>query len=98
MIGNLKPLEILLIIAVIVLLFGAKKLPEMARSLGKSARILKSEAKAMKKDGESEDAAAAAPVADQAPAQPVAPRTIQAAPGDVTSARPVSEPNRTTQA
>ncbi|MGW6408910.1 twin-arginine translocase TatA/TatE family subunit, partial [Streptomyces vinaceus] len=27
MIGNLKPLEILLIIAVIFLLFGAKKLP-----------------------------------------------------------------------
>ncbi|GHI84506.1 Sec-independent protein translocase subunit TatA [Streptomyces xanthophaeus] len=97
MIGNLKPLEILLIIAVIVLLFGAKKLPEMARSLGKSARILKSEAKAMKKDGEAEDAAAAPTAADQAAQQPVAPRTIQAAPGDVTSSRPVSEPNRTTQ-
>ncbi|MFD4246125.1 Sec-independent protein translocase subunit TatA [Streptomyces sp. IBSNAI002] len=97
MIGNLKPLEILLIIAVIVLLFGAKKLPEMARSLGKSARILKSEAKAMKKDGEAEDAATAAPAADQAAQQPVAPRTIQAAPGDVTSSRPVNEPNRTTQ-
>ncbi|MCX5379300.1 Sec-independent protein translocase subunit TatA [Streptomyces sp. NBC_00091] len=97
MIGNLKPLEILLIIAVIVLLFGAKKLPEMARSLGKSARILKSEAKAMKKDGEAEDTTTAAPAADQAAQQPVAPRTIQAAPGDVTSARPVNEPNRTTQ-
>ncbi|MER6389108.1 Sec-independent protein translocase subunit TatA [Streptomyces sp. NPDC059382] len=97
MIGNLKPLEILLIIAVIVLLFGAKKLPEMARSLGKSARILKSEAKAMKKDGEPDDAATAATVADQAGAQPAAPRTIQAAPGDVTSSRPVTEPNRTTQ-
>ncbi|MEV6952015.1 Sec-independent protein translocase subunit TatA [Streptomyces sp. NPDC051183] len=96
MIGNLKPLEILLIIAVIVLLFGAKKLPDMARSLGKSARILKSEAKAMKKDGEADDAAAA-PVADAAPQQPAAPRTIQAAPGDVTSARPVSEPNHTTK-
>lgn len=95
MIGNLKPLEILLIIAVIVLLFGAKKLPEMARSLGKSARILKSEAKAMKKDGEADDAAT--PAADPAAQQPVAPRTIQAAPGDVTSSRPVNEPNRTTQ-
>ncbi|MEU9031960.1 Sec-independent protein translocase subunit TatA [Streptomyces sp. NPDC048383] len=95
MIGNLKPLEILLIIAVIVLLFGAKKLPEMARSLGKSARILKSEAKAMKKDGEAEDAATAATVADPAPQPTTAPRTIQAAPGDVTSARPVSEPNHT---
>ncbi|MFB6615651.1 Sec-independent protein translocase subunit TatA [Streptomyces sp. NPDC085524] len=97
MIGNLKPLEILLIVAVIFLLFGAKKLPDMARSLGKSARILKSEAKAMKKDGEAEDAATAANVADQAAQQPVAPRTIQAAPGDVTSSRPVSEPNRTAQ-
>ncbi|WP_329193866.1 MULTISPECIES: Sec-independent protein translocase subunit TatA [unclassified Streptomyces] len=96
MIGNLKPLEILLIIAVIFLLFGAKKLPDMARSLGKSARILKSEAKAMKQDGQAEEAAAA-PVADQAPQQPAAPRTIQASPGDVTSARPVGEPNRTTQ-
>ncbi|MGW6706167.1 Sec-independent protein translocase subunit TatA [Streptomyces sp. NPDC054956] len=99
MIGNLKPLEILLIVAVIFLLFGAKKLPDMARSLGKSARILKSEAKAMKKEGEAEDAAAstASSVADQAPQQQAAPRTIQASPGDVTSARPVSEPNHTTQ-
>ncbi|MFJ6938332.1 Sec-independent protein translocase subunit TatA [Streptomyces sp. NPDC101132] len=93
MIGNLKPLEIVLIIAVILLLFGAKKLPEMARSLGKSARILKSEAKAMKKD----DEAPAEPAADPSAAQPAAPRTIQAAPGDVTSSRPVSEPNRTAQ-
>ncbi|AWZ09259.1 MULTISPECIES: Sec-independent protein translocase subunit TatA [unclassified Streptomyces] len=97
MIGNLKPLEILLIVAVIFLLFGAKKLPDMARSLGKSARILKSEAKAMKKEGEAEDAATASSVADQAPQQQAAPRTIQASPGDVTSARPVSEPNHTTK-
>ncbi|MGW0783390.1 Sec-independent protein translocase subunit TatA [Streptomyces sp. NPDC002125] len=96
MIGNLKPLEIVLIIAVILLLFGAKKLPDMARSLGKSARILKSEAKAMKKD----DAEAAAPttetVADTTPPATTA-RTIQAAPGDVTSSRPVSEAKPTTQ-
>ncbi|MEU2246265.1 Sec-independent protein translocase subunit TatA [Streptomyces sp. NPDC019224] len=94
MMGNLKPLEIFLIIAVILLLFGAKKLPDMARSLGKSARILKSEAKAMKKDDEptatTPDAAA-----DQGTQQ--AARTIQAAPGDVTSSRPVSEAKPTTQ-
>ncbi|MGN5633613.1 Sec-independent protein translocase subunit TatA [Streptomyces sp. AC154] len=96
MMGNLKPLEIVLIIAVVLLLFGAKKLPDMARSLGKSARILKSEAKAMKKDDEpatTTDAAAA----DQAAQQPAAARTIQAAPGDVTSSRPVSEAKPTTQ-
>ncbi|MFD9083899.1 Sec-independent protein translocase subunit TatA [Streptomyces erythrochromogenes] len=96
MFGNLRGWEIFVILGVIILLFGAKKLPDMARSLGKSARILKSEAKAMKKDGESDDAAAA-PAADPSAQAPVAPRTIQAAPGDVTSSRPVSEPNRTAQ-
>ncbi|CAM5591231.1 Sec-independent protein translocase subunit TatA [Streptomyces avidinii] len=94
--GNLRGWEILVIVGVIILLFGAKKLPDMARSLGKSARILKSEAKAMKKDGEG-DEAATAPAADQSAQQPVAPRTIQAAPGDVSSSRPVSETNRTAQ-
>ncbi|MEW1888254.1 Sec-independent protein translocase subunit TatA [Streptomyces sp. NPDC048567] len=94
MMGNLKPLEIVLIIAVILLLFGAKKLPDMARSLGKSARILKSEAKAMKKDDEP-----TAPATTDAPADApqAAARTIQAAPGDVTSSRPVSEAKPTTQ-
>ncbi|MGP3980352.1 Sec-independent protein translocase subunit TatA [Streptomyces sp. KR80] len=95
MIGNLRPLEIVLIVAVILLLFGAKKLPDMARSLGKSARILKSEAKAMKKDDE--PAAGSASAADSSAPQQPAQRTIQAAPGDVTSSRPVTEPNRTTQ-
>lgn len=93
--GNLKPLEIVLIIAVILLLFGAKKLPDMARSLGKSARILKSEAKAMKKDDEPVVPTDA--VADQAAQQPAAARTIQAAPGDVTSSRPVTDAKPTTQ-
>ncbi|MGW0855225.1 Sec-independent protein translocase subunit TatA [Streptomyces sp. NPDC002690] len=96
MIGNLKPLELVLIIAVILLLFGAKKLPDMARSLGKSARILKSEAKAMKRDDAEPATPTAETVAEPTP-KPAAARTIQAAPGDVTSARPVAEPNPTTQ-
>ena len=53
MFGRLGAPEIILILVVIVLLFGAKKLPDMARSLGKSARILKSEAKAMKAEDKS---------------------------------------------
>ncbi|MGO4426253.1 twin-arginine translocase subunit TatC, partial [Streptomyces sp. MCAF7] len=92
MLGNLRPTEIVLILVVILLLFGAKKLPDMARSLGKSARILKSEAKAMKKDDEAAKPAEA-PTTASAPADPTpqaAPRTIQAAPGDVTSSRPVT--------
>ncbi|WBT07689.1 Sec-independent protein translocase subunit TatA [Corynebacterium sp. SCR221107] len=42
--------ELVLIIAVIVLLFGAKKLPDAARSLGRSMRIFKSEIKEMNND------------------------------------------------
>ncbi|WP_210581174.1 Sec-independent protein translocase subunit TatA [Streptomyces sp. GESEQ-4] len=91
MIGNLKPLEIVLIIALVALLFGAKKLPEMARSLGKSARILKSEAKAMKKD----DEATAAPHHPAQAAGQAVPRTLEAAPPDVTGSVAVSEPHRT---
>ncbi|MET8695702.1 Sec-independent protein translocase subunit TatA [Streptomyces bauhiniae] len=90
MIGRLGPTEIILILVVVFLLFGAKKLPDMARSLGKSARILKSEAKAMKEEGNTSTPPASG---EQPPAQ----RTIQAAPGDVNSARPVNEPTDTTQ-
>ncbi|MEU7476406.1 Sec-independent protein translocase subunit TatA [Lentzea sp. NPDC042327] len=41
--GNLGATELLIIGAVVLLLFGSKKLPEMARSLGRSAKILKAE-------------------------------------------------------
>lgn len=41
--ANLGATELLIIGVVIVLLFGSKKLPEMARSLGRSAKILKAE-------------------------------------------------------
>jgi sec-independent protein translocase protein TatA len=95
MFGRLGATEIILILIVVLLLFGAKKLPDMARSLGKSARILKSEAKAMKSEGQQDQ---------NAPADPPNPgqdqsahRTIQAAPGDVTSSRPVAEPSDTTK-
>jgi sec-independent protein translocase protein TatA len=97
--GKIGAPELILILVVVLLLFGAKRLPDMARGLGKSMRILKSEAKAMKSD----DTPTAGPAADTTTAQQQeAPKTIQAAPGDVTSARPVSEtpqaqPHQTTQ-
>ena len=45
--GGLQPWHWLIVIAVFVLLFGAKKLPDAARSLGKSMRIFMSELKDM---------------------------------------------------
>ncbi len=40
----------LLILAVILLLFGAAKLPALAKSMGQSARVFRGEMKAMKED------------------------------------------------
>jgi len=48
--GGLSWWHWLIIIAVFILLFGAKKLPDAARGLGRSLRILKSEVSAMHDD------------------------------------------------
>ncbi|MEV5609909.1 Sec-independent protein translocase subunit TatA [Streptomyces sp. NPDC052225] len=95
--GKIGAPELIILLVVILLLFGAKKLPDMARSLGKSARILKSEAKAMKSEGGNKDAAPSDPPQPGDQQQPPAQRTIQAAPGDVSSSRPVSEPTNTSK-
>ncbi|MFC7344359.1 Sec-independent protein translocase subunit TatA [Saccharopolyspora griseoalba] len=40
----------LIVIAAVVLLFGSAKLPQIARSVGQSARVLKAEARGLKED------------------------------------------------
>jgi sec-independent protein translocase protein TatA len=66
--------EWLIIIGVLVLLFGAKRLPEMARSVGQSARVFKGEMKGLK-DDEGHNAPQGAPqprTRSAAPAEPAA--------------------------
>jgi len=48
--GGLGTTEILIIAAVLILLFGAKKLPDLARGSGRALRIFKSETKGMMAD------------------------------------------------
>ncbi len=48
--GALQPWHWVILIVVFVLLFGAKRLPDAARSLGKSLRIFKSEVKELQSD------------------------------------------------
>jgi sec-independent protein translocase protein TatA len=47
---NLGGWEFVILIGILVLLFGAKRLPDMARSIGQSARVFKGEMKGMKND------------------------------------------------
>jgi sec-independent protein translocase protein TatA len=84
--NGLEPWHLLIVAIIIILLFGSKKLPDTARALGKSMRILKSEAKAMKDDGPAQSPSADAP-------EPQAQRVIQTAPGETASARPAEENN-----
>jgi sec-independent protein translocase protein TatA len=50
LIAGLGPQELILIVLVILLLFGAKKLPELARGSGRALRIFKSETKGLVDD------------------------------------------------
>ncbi len=46
--NGLEPWHLLILAVVVIAVFGLKRLPDTARALGKSMRILKSEARAMK--------------------------------------------------
>ncbi|MFZ0324978.1 MAG: Sec-independent protein translocase subunit TatA [Actinomycetes bacterium] len=68
--------EIILLLLVVLLLFGAKRLPDTARGLGRSLRIFKSEMKAANDDD----------------AEGKAPEQIVAKADEVTSTPPVVDP------
>ncbi|MEZ7006690.1 twin-arginine translocase TatA/TatE family subunit [Streptomyces sp. AD55] len=90
---GLSELAIILIVAIAVI--AAKKLPELARSAGKSARILKSEARALKKEQGAPAAPDPAPApAEAAPDGTAAPRVIQGEVVDRDERRPGAEPSR----
>jgi sec-independent protein translocase protein TatA len=83
------PWPIVIIIVVALLLFAAPKLPAMARSLGQSMRIIKSEVKEMKNDGKTESPAdATGPVEGKIVNHP------QAKPGEPTDGTDVPPSNR----
>ena len=91
----------LILILIVLLLFGAKRLPDLARGLGRSARILKSETEGLR----TEDTPAAPPTpavsaAPAAPAPPAPPAVAPDAPrylvdpvtGEQVLAQPVTPP------
>jgi sec-independent protein translocase protein TatA len=88
--GALKPWHIAVLVVVLILLFGAKRLPDASRSLGRSLRILKAEAKGLQDD---DLAAKAQAQAGRTPYEPGrtpydSPQQLDSQP----SARPVVDP------
>ena len=95
---GLGPFEMILVFAVLLLLFGAKRLPDLSRSVGRSLRIFKSEVKEMGKDDDKGGADAARPAQTTQPtsAEPAPPRELEGKVqrADETTPRPAPDPER----
>ena len=65
MIGMPQGAEWLVILAIVILVFGAAKLPDLARGTGQALRIFKSETKGLRDDAQ-----------DETPAPPAAPTEL----------------------
>lgn len=76
-----RPSLVFLLILVVILLFGYKRLPDAARGLGRSLRVFKAETDSLRSESTT-TADAAAPVAPPAPvaATPAPPAVAPAAP------------------
>ena len=89
MTGALSPTHWAIILVVVLLLFGSKRLPDAARGIGTSLRIFKAETAAISADKDKdEDATPAPPQASTGSVAAATPTTSDAAPrpADATSA------------
>jgi sec-independent protein translocase protein TatA len=77
MFGNLTGWHLLIIVAIVLLLFGATRLPALARSIGQSTKIFREEMKSVTAESaKADDGAATTTAATTAdPAAPPAPGT-----------------------
>ena len=90
--GRPRPAEIILIILVLVLLFGAKKLPELARGSGRALRIFKAETKGLLDDDDDDASRTGTKTEAQRAARRAAPHRGRAAPRDAGRSSPSREP------
>ena len=112
MLGELSPWHLLILAAVVLVLFGAKKLPDSARALGRSMRIFKAETQGLREGDKTDDGQAQAAQSQAAQPQAAQPQAAQpqaappqqlAAPapvqddGTLVNGVPLSEAQRTNQ-
>src|SRR3954471_20217118 len=86
-IAGLGTPELLIIVLILVILFGAKKLPDLARGSGRALRIFKAETKGLMDDDDDDDA----PPARQ-PAPPQQLTQEAAPPPPAPTQQPLQEP------
>jgi sec-independent protein translocase protein TatA len=99
MLGELSPWHLLILAAVVLVLFGAKKLPDSARALGRSMRIFKAETSGLRDGEKADDGQAQAAQSQSGPAQ-AAPQQLPAPAkddGTVVDGVPLSEAQRSNQ-
>ena len=70
--GRIGPSEIIIIAVLVIIVFGWKRLPDAARSLGRSARVFKSEVDEMKKENEASKSDASTTTVRSEPIEPAA--------------------------
>jgi len=90
--------ELILVLLVVVLVFGSKRLPESARALGRSMRILKAETKGLH-DDDAPSTTTAHVVQPVAPPQPVqaSPPPVQTTAQQTTAQQTTAQPVQTGQ-
>lgn len=89
-IGPLGVWELLIILVVVLLLFGPKRLPEMAKGLGQSVREFRKGLRDMRSDID-EELSAEQKKAQAVAAAPVAATTAEAAPSGATGTDQASD-------
>ncbi|MDQ4053153.1 MAG: Sec-independent protein translocase subunit TatA [Actinomycetota bacterium] len=72
MLGMPQGAEWLIILAVVILIFGAAKLPELARGTGQALRIFKAETKGLRDDDKDDDTPPSAAAPTELPPPPAA--------------------------
>lgn len=79
LIGMPQGAEWLVILAIVILVFGAAKLPDLARGTGQALRIFKSETKGLRDDDKDDEPTppTAPPAAELPPSPPVQPSPVE---------------------
>lgn len=86
----IKPWHVVVLVLVVVLLFGSRRLPDLAKSVGESLKIFKNEVKDL-----THDESGTAQPSDPTPAQPAATPPVTAPPATGTTTPPAASPSTT---